>query len=103
MAGVQHRHDLADRWDVFARHRTLHAYIAGEHGDSEIPLWSSATVGGVPLLRWEDSGSEHRDGVTGARGDTHHPPRQRGEEELPPVLVLAGLGELGQLHVVDEP
>ena len=30
----------------------VHAYIAGEHGDSEIPLWSSASVGNVPLLHW---------------------------------------------------
>src|SRR5690606_31436658 len=25
-----------------------------EHGDSEVPLWSSATIGGVPLLEWHD-------------------------------------------------
>lgn len=31
----------------------VHAYIAGEHGDSEIPLWSSASVGNVPLLHWD--------------------------------------------------
>ncbi|GAB2460195.1 L-lactate dehydrogenase [Xylanimonas ulmi] len=31
----------------------VHAYIAGEHGDSEIVLWSSATIGGVPLLEWQ--------------------------------------------------
>ncbi|MCL2595634.1 MAG: L-lactate dehydrogenase [Promicromonosporaceae bacterium] len=31
----------------------VHAYIAGEHGDSEIALWSSATIGGVPLLEWQ--------------------------------------------------
>ena len=30
----------------------VHAYIVGEHGDSEIPLWSQATIGGVPLERW---------------------------------------------------
>src|SRR6185436_10516604 len=24
--------------------QNVHAYVAGEHGDSEIPLWSSATV-----------------------------------------------------------
>jgi len=30
----------------------VHAYIAGEHGDSEIPLWTSATIGAVPLLDW---------------------------------------------------
>jgi L-lactate dehydrogenase len=29
--------------------RSVHAYIVGEHGDSEIAAWSSATVGGVPL------------------------------------------------------
>ena len=27
----------------------IHAYIVGEHGDSEVPLWSSAQVGNVPL------------------------------------------------------
>jgi len=25
--------------------QNVHAYIAGEHGDSEIPLWASATIG----------------------------------------------------------
>lgn len=30
----------------------VHAYIAGEHGDSEIPLWSSASIGNVPLHQW---------------------------------------------------
>jgi L-lactate dehydrogenase len=34
--------------------QSVHAYVVGEHGDSEIPLWTSATVGGVPLLRWDD-------------------------------------------------
>ena len=32
--------------------QNVHAYIAGEHGDSEIPLWSSAMIGAVPLLQW---------------------------------------------------
>ena len=32
--------------------QNVHAYIAGEHGDTEIPLWTSATIGGVPLLDW---------------------------------------------------
>jgi L-lactate dehydrogenase len=43
--------------DAVARHcgvavGNVHAYIAGEHGDSEIVLWSSATIAGVPLLDW---------------------------------------------------
>jgi L-lactate dehydrogenase len=29
--------------------RSVHAYIVGEHGDSEIPLWSMANIGGVRL------------------------------------------------------
>ena len=29
--------------------RSVHAYIIGEHGDSEIPVWSHASIGGVRL------------------------------------------------------
>lgn len=29
--------------------RSVHAFIVGEHGDSEIAVWSSANVSGVPL------------------------------------------------------
>lgn len=29
--------------------RSVHAYIIGEHGDSEIAAWSSANVSGVPI------------------------------------------------------
>ncbi len=29
--------------------KNVHAYIIGEHGDSELPLWSTAMVGNVPL------------------------------------------------------
>ena len=29
--------------------RSVHSYIVGEHGDSELALWSSADIGGVPL------------------------------------------------------
>jgi len=32
--------------------QNVHALIVGEHGDSEIPLWSSATVGSTPLHAW---------------------------------------------------
>jgi L-lactate dehydrogenase len=36
--------------------QNVHAYIAGEHGDSEIPLWSSAHVGNIPLHQWAVQG-----------------------------------------------
>jgi L-lactate dehydrogenase len=29
--------------------KSVHAYVLGEHGDSEVLLWSNATVGGVSL------------------------------------------------------
>jgi L-lactate dehydrogenase len=32
--------------------RSVHAQVIGEHGDSEVVLWSSATVGGVRLRDW---------------------------------------------------
>jgi len=31
---------------------SVHAHIVGEHGDTEFPLWTSATIGGVPLKDW---------------------------------------------------
>lgn len=33
---------------------SISAYIIGEHGDSETPLWSQATVGGKPILEMID-------------------------------------------------
>ena len=32
--------------------QNVHAYIAGEHGDSEVPLWSSASIANIPLHQW---------------------------------------------------
>ena len=34
--------------------RSVHAFIIGEHGDSEFAAWSSANVSGVPLLDFCD-------------------------------------------------
>ncbi len=32
--------------------RSVHAHVVGEHGDSEVVLWSSAQVGGLALREW---------------------------------------------------
>ncbi len=32
--------------------RAIHAHVVGEHGDSEVVLWSGARVGGVALRKW---------------------------------------------------
>jgi len=31
---------------------SVHAYIIGEHGDSEVPVWSTANIGGVTLVEY---------------------------------------------------
>lgn len=45
---------LAARLDVAVS--SVHASIVGEHGDSSLPLWSSATVGHTPLHLYEPRG-----------------------------------------------
>ena len=37
--------------------QNVHAYMVGEHGDSEFPLWESAYIGGVPLPNWRGTRS----------------------------------------------
>nr|XP_043638883.1 L-lactate dehydrogenase A [Erigeron canadensis] len=39
---------IADHLDLNAQ--DVQAYIVGEHGDSSVALWSSISVGGVPIL-----------------------------------------------------
>lgn len=34
----------------------VHGYIVGEHGDSEIPLWSGVSIGGVPAEHFRVDG-----------------------------------------------
>ena len=66
--------------------QNVHAYIAGEHGDSEIPLWSSASVGGVPLMEWR--------GVKSGNGPFDPATRQRITDEVigSAYRIIAGKG-----------
>ena len=41
------RYLLSQHFKVDAR--SVHAYIIGEHGDSEVPVWSSANIAGIRL------------------------------------------------------
>ena len=69
------RHVLAERLGLSVT--SVHAMVIGEHGDSEIVLWSTATVAGTPLLdvvgpdgrrvRSDDLDDIHRE-VRGAAG-----------------------------------
>ena len=46
--------------------RSVHAFIIGEHGDSEIAAWSSANVSGIPLDRFCEMRcyTNHNDAMT---------------------------------------
>jgi len=39
--------------------RSVHAHVVGEHGDSEVVLWSCARIGGTPLREWPDWQQSH--------------------------------------------
>lgn len=41
---------LAEHLKISAR--SIHAYILGEHGDSQFPAWSISSIGGTPLLEY---------------------------------------------------
>ena len=50
------RQALAELVDVDARN--VHAYILGEHGDSEFPVWSHANVAGLQIYEWVKNNPE---------------------------------------------
>lgn len=47
------RYLLSEAYDVDAR--SVHAYIIGEHGDSELAVWSLANIAGIRLNEYSDN------------------------------------------------
>jgi L-lactate dehydrogenase len=45
---------LAQHCDVAVH--SVHAFIVGEHGDSQVAAWSQAAIGGVPVREWSVPG-----------------------------------------------
>lgn len=43
--------------------RSIHANVIGEHGDSEVVLWSRATIGGIPLRNWKNWSSAYEEEI----------------------------------------
>jgi L-lactate dehydrogenase len=41
--------------------KSVHAYILGEHGDSELPAWSLTNIGGVAIQQYVDT-NDQKDG-----------------------------------------
>lgn len=44
---------LGDYFDVDTRN--VHAYIIGEHGDTELPVWSHADIAGTSITEWTNN------------------------------------------------
>jgi len=44
---------IGDLLDV--DYRSVHAYIMGEHGDTEFPVWSNANIGGLSIEEWKST------------------------------------------------
>ena len=43
--------------------KSIHAQVVGEHGDSEVVLWSRATLGGISLRDWPDWKTEYEEEI----------------------------------------
>lgn len=57
------RHILSERFDIDARN--VHAHIMGEHGDSEFPMWSAASIGSMRLDYFAKEHNYHLEDIKG--------------------------------------
>ncbi|MGW5093770.1 lactate/malate family dehydrogenase [Streptomyces nodosus] len=78
---LRFRVQLADRLRV--RPRDVQALVVGEHGTSEVLLWSSATVGGIPV-----------DELLGGRGESLDQVREAVEKDIryANITIIEGTG-----------
>ena len=49
--------------------KSIHAYVLGEHGDTQFPAWSSATIAGEPLLNFMRCSEKDLDTIAQAAKD----------------------------------
>lgn len=55
------RHLLGAKLDI--NPKSIHAYMIGEHGDSEFPLWSAAAMGNMKLDTCEELSRAEKDSI----------------------------------------
>lgn len=55
------RHLLGEKLNISPK--SIHAYIIGEHGDSELPLWSAATIGNMRIDTCRDLTEADKDAI----------------------------------------
>ncbi len=72
--------------------RSIHAQVVGEHGDSEVVLWSGASVGGVRLRGWPGwDAAREADMATQVRTAAYEIIRRKGSTNHAIGLVTAEL------------
>lgn len=72
--------------------RSIHAQVVGEHGDSEVVLWSEATVGGKRLRSWPGWSEAHEANIaTQVRTAAYEIIRRKGATNHAIGLVTAAL------------
>lgn len=72
--------------------RSVHAQVVGEHGDSEVVLWSSASIGGLPLRSWSNWKREREQEIaTEVRTAAYEIIRRKGATNHAIGLVTAAL------------
>ncbi|TKC19909.1 L-lactate dehydrogenase [Robertmurraya kyonggiensis] len=49
---------LGEYFDIDTRN--VHAYIIGEHGDTELPVWSRADVAGITVAEWLEQNEQYK-------------------------------------------
>ena len=55
------KQNLSDHYNINPNY--IHAYILGEHGESQFPVWSSANIAGIKLNDFENYNKEKLDNI----------------------------------------
>jgi L-lactate dehydrogenase len=73
--------------------QSIHASVIGEHGDSEIPAWSRATIAGTPLRHWALSESHLQSMFEEVRDAAYHIINLKGATFYAIAVALAKITE----------
>lgn len=68
--------------------RSVHAYIMGEHGDSEFAAYSAATIGGLPILDWAKENNVSKETLAKLEDDVRNKAYTIISKKVQPSMVL---------------
>jgi len=74
--------------------KSVHAYVLGEHGDSEMVAWSRAHIAGLPMEEWPDLDRDDRKAIAAdVKGAAYQVIRMKGATYYAIALTLAKITE----------